>query len=225
MAVTQNFENEASMKTGRTGGLPYVGIGFDGAMSEARVYVNGEQVCFWPYGYSSFWCDVTDVLTDGDNVLAVRLENLPQSSRWYPGAGLYRNVHLITTGDVHIPVWGTRVTTPDVDSLSASVRIETKVENADGKDLLYVTVKVMDKDGNLCPADSREMEFSVSGAASYRASANGDPTCLYIFHKPVMPAFNGMLTVIVCSGDAPGKAILTVRAKGLRPASLDIEVR
>lgn len=93
------------MKTGRTGGLPYVGIGwyrtvfrvphgrravllFDGAMSEARVYVNGEQVCFWPYGYSSFWCDVTDVLTDGDNVLAVRLENLPQSSRWYPGAGL-----------------------------------------------------------------------------------------------------------------------------------------
>jgi len=105
VAVTQNFENEASMKTGRTGGLPYVGIGwyravfrvphgrravllFDGAMSEARVYVNGEQVCFWPYGYSSFWCDVTDVLTDGDNVLAVRLENLPQSSRWYPGAGL-----------------------------------------------------------------------------------------------------------------------------------------
>lgn len=132
MAVTQNFENEASMKTGRTGGLPYVGIGwyrtvfrvphgrravllFDGAMSEARVYVNGEHVCFWPYGYNSFWCDVTDVLTDGDNVLAVRLENLPQSSRWYPGAGLYRNVHLITTGDVHIPVWGTRVTTPDVD--------------------------------------------------------------------------------------------------------------
>ena len=97
--------------------------------------------------------------------------------------------------------------------------------DADGKDLLYVTVKVMDKDGNLCPADSREMEFSVSGAASYRASANGDPTCLYIFHKPVMPAFNGMLTVIVCSGDAPGKATLTVRAKGLRPASLDIEVR
>ena len=88
VAVTQNFENEASMKTGRTGRLPYVGIGFDGAMSEARVYVNGEQVCFWPYGYSSFWCDVTDVLTDGDNVLAVRLENLPQSSRWYPGAGL-----------------------------------------------------------------------------------------------------------------------------------------
>ena len=97
--------------------------------------------------------------------------------------------------------------------------------DADGKNLLYVTVKVMDKDGNLCPADSREMEFSVSGAASYRASANGDPTCLYIFHKPVMPAFNGMLTVIVCSGDAPGKATLTVRAKGLRPASLDIEVR
>ena len=112
------------------------------------VYVNGEQVCFWPYGYSSFWCDVTDVLTDGDNVLAVRLENLPQSSRWYPGAGLYRNVHLITTGDVHIPVWGTRVTTPDVDSLSASVRIETKVENADGQSLLVCT-DIISPDGEV----------------------------------------------------------------------------
>lgn len=61
---------------------------FDGAMSEARVYVNGKEVCFWPYGYNSFYCDVTDVVhADGkENMLAVRLENKPQSSRWYPGA-------------------------------------------------------------------------------------------------------------------------------------------
>ena len=101
VAVTQNFEKKASLKTGRTGGLPYVGVGwyrrtfdvpagkraellFDGAMSEARVYVNGVEVCFRPYGYSSFHCDVTPFLTpDGKgNVLSVRLENRPQSSRW-----------------------------------------------------------------------------------------------------------------------------------------------
>lgn len=72
--------------------------GFDGAMSEARVYVNGKEACFWPFGYNSFHCDITELLhKEGkDNVLAVRLENRPQSSRWYPGAGLYRNVHLIT---------------------------------------------------------------------------------------------------------------------------------
>lgn len=104
VAVTQDLEKQASVKTGRTGGLPYVGVGwyrtafdapadkqgtlvFDGAMSEARVYVNGKEACFWPFGYNSFHCDVTGLLNaDGkDNVLAVRLENRPQSSRWYPG--------------------------------------------------------------------------------------------------------------------------------------------
>lgn len=104
VAVTQDLEKQASVKTGRTGGLPYVGVGwyrtafdasadkqvtlvFDGAMSEARVYVNGKEACFWPFGYNSFHCDVTGLLNaDGkNNVLAVRLENRPQSSRWYPG--------------------------------------------------------------------------------------------------------------------------------------------
>ncbi|MCM1198833.1 MAG: hypothetical protein NC308_08080, partial [Clostridium sp.] len=92
VAVTQNLETKASLKTGRTGGLPYTGTGwyrrvfdvrpgkraillFDGAMSEAHVYVNGREVCFWPYGYNAFHCDVTDALNpDGkDNILAVRL--------------------------------------------------------------------------------------------------------------------------------------------------------
>lgn len=158
VAVTQNFETDASVKTGRTGGLPYVGTGwyrcsfdapldkrttvlFDGAMSEARIYVNGHEVGFWPYGYSSFHYDITPYLNaDGkDNVLAVRLENRPQSSRWYPGAGLYRNVRLIFTSDVHVPVWGTHVTTPHVSAEFASVRIETEVRGGHGKSLRIET--------------------------------------------------------------------------------------
>ncbi|MCI6492802.1 MAG: DUF4982 domain-containing protein [Bacteroidales bacterium] len=144
-----NDDNTAVM-TGRTGGLPYVGCGwyrrsfevpqgkkvtllFDGAMSEARVYVNGKEACFWPYGYNAFHCDVTDLVQPGENILAVRLENLPQSSRWYPGAGLYRNVHVLFTEDVHVPVWGTYITTPKVCEDYASVRLETMVEGADGK--------------------------------------------------------------------------------------------
>lgn len=158
VAVTQNMEKEASLKTGRTGGLPYVGIGwyrtsfdadpekcttlvFDGAMSEARVYVNGKEACFWPCGYNSFYCEVTGLLTeDGkNNVLAVRLENRPQSSRWYPGAGLYRNVHVVTTNLIHVPVWGTQLTTPHVKEDFASVCLKTTVVNADTTELTVVT--------------------------------------------------------------------------------------
>ena len=74
---------------------------------------------------------------------------------------------------------------------------------ADGKDLAYVTVKVVDKDGNLCPADNRQINFSVKGTGKYRAAANGDPTNLEQFHLPKMHAFNGMLTAILQAGDAP----------------------
>ena len=126
VAVTQNGETEETWKTGRTGGLPYVGKGFykttinvpdtagrsiallfDGAMSHAHVYVNGKQVAYWPYGYNSFYADLDGVVRPGENQVEVSLENLPESSRWYPGAGLYRNVHLIDRDKTHIPVWGT----------------------------------------------------------------------------------------------------------------------
>lgn len=167
VAVTQNFETQASLKTGRTGGLPYVGIGwyrttfhstpgkqttliFDGAMSEARVFVNGKEACFWPCGYNSFYCDVTSLVNeDGkNNTLAVRLENRPQSSRWYPGAGLYRNVHVVTTEKIHVPVWGTQITTPYVKDEYASVCLRTTILNAEKTELTVVT-DIMDADGQV----------------------------------------------------------------------------
>jgi hypothetical protein len=170
VAVTQNFEKQASVKTGRTGGLPYVGVGwyrttftvparkqatlvFDGAMSEARVYINGQEACFWPFGYNSFHCDVTPyIYKDGKpNTLAVRLENKPQSSRWYPGAGLYRNVRLLTTEPVCVPVWGTQLTTPHVSDKYASVRLRTEVANAGNKHIRIVT-EIISPDGKVVAA-------------------------------------------------------------------------
>lgn len=167
VAVKQNFETQASLKTGRTGGLPYVGIGwyrttfesepnknttlvFDGAMSEAHVYVNGKEACFWPCGYNSFHCDVTNLVNaDGkDNVLAVRLENRPQSSRWYPGAGIYRHVRVVSTEKIHVPVWGTQITTPHVKDDYASVCLRTTILNSD-KTLLTVTTDIIDSEGNV----------------------------------------------------------------------------
>lgn len=162
VAVTQNGEKVATWKTGRSGGLPYTGVGwyrtrfdvpdfsqdkcvsllFDGAMSEARVFVNGQEAIFWPCGYNAFHCDVTDLIhKDGkDNQLSVRLENREQSSRWYPGAGLYRHVHLITTHRTHIPVWGTYLTTPHVEKDFATVRLQTTVATRKGTNLTVKTV-------------------------------------------------------------------------------------
>lgn len=168
VAVIQNGENVASEKTGRTGGLPYVGKGayrrnldvaegtldgrrhillFDGAMSEAQVFVGGEKVCFWPYGYNSFWCDVTDFLKEGSNELAVLLENRPQSSRWYPGAGLYRKVRHLTLPAIHVPVWGTYVTTPYIGPDYATVSVRTKVEGAADGDVLTLRTRITDAQG------------------------------------------------------------------------------
>jgi len=171
VAITQNSESVATVKTGRTGGLPYIGIGwyrnvfdvdnfadrskrvtllFDGAMSEARIYVNGKEAIFWPFGYNSFHCDITDLLNaDGkSNVLAVRLENKPESSRWYPGAGLYRNVHVVVTDKIHVPVWGTYITTPFVSKEYASVNLKTEIENSNGQDIRIVT-EIRDADNNI----------------------------------------------------------------------------
>ena len=168
VAITQDGQKEAMEHAGRTGGLPFVGAGwyrlefkaegfgegkrasliFDGAMSHARVYVNGEEVGFWPYGYNSFHFDVTDYLKAGEvNELAVRLENKPESSRWYPGAGLYRNVHLVVTEDVHIPVWGTQLTTPRVSKDIARVELRTKVEGHNAGDDLYIYTEIIDAAG------------------------------------------------------------------------------
>ncbi|MDE7386414.1 MAG: DUF4982 domain-containing protein, partial [Muribaculaceae bacterium] len=167
VAITQDGEKTASTKSGRTGGLPYMGTGwyrtmfdatpgrmvsllFDGAMSDAHVWVNGHYVGAWPYGYNSFHFDVTPYLNSDrrDNVLAVRLENLPFSSRWYPGAGLYRNVHVIETDSVHIPVWGTCVTTPHVGSDFATVKLLTTVLNSADRDI-EVTTDILSPDGEV----------------------------------------------------------------------------
>ncbi|WP_287642189.1 beta-galactosidase GalB [Bacteroides sp.] len=178
VAVTQNLETAASVKTGRTGGLPYVGVGwyrttfeapagklvslvFDGAMSEARVYVNGQEVCFWPCGYNSFHCDVTPYLNKegAKNQLAVRLENRPQSSRWYPGAGIYRNVRVVATEDVHVPVWGTQLTTPHVSAEYASVCLKTTVEGAGTKDVRILT-QILSPEGEVVASKDNTMKIN-----------------------------------------------------------------
>lgn len=102
----------------------------DGAMSYAAVWLNGEIVGGWPYGYASFRLDLTPYLNfDGKDQLAIRLDNPLDSSRWYPGGGIYRNVWIIKVQNVQVGQWGTYVTTEDVSEAGATVRLALRVEN------------------------------------------------------------------------------------------------
>ena len=182
VAITQDGQREALEHAGRTGGLPFVGVGwyrlkftaegfeqgkraillFDGAMSHARVYVNGVEVGYWPYGYNAFHFDITNYLNvEGENELAVRLENETDSSRWYPGAGIYRNVHLIVTEDAHIPVWGTQVTTPKVMSELAQVVVSTKLSTPEGvvRDNFRIVTEIIDPKGEVVATDESRLSI------------------------------------------------------------------
>lgn len=181
VAVEQNGETEKTVKTGRTGGLPFIGKGeyrttfelpdtagrsvslvFDGAMSNARVKVNGKDVMYWPYGYNSFYVNLDGVARPGKNELQVNLENYEKASRWYPGAGLYRNVHLVETDRVHIPVWGTYITTPIVTPEQATVNLRMKIAGAKQTDewpygeKIMVNTVIIDPQGKEVASDNSE---------------------------------------------------------------------
>src|SRR5262245_53973101 len=120
----KHFEVDASEKDRRL----YLDI--DGAMANATVWLNGQFVGGWPYGYASFELDLTPYVQFGaDNVIAIRLDNPPDSSRWYPGGGIYRNVWLVKTAPVHVSHWGTYVTTPEISKAAATVDLKVTIQN------------------------------------------------------------------------------------------------
>lgn len=180
VAIAQDGQKEAMEHAGRTGGLPFVGVGwyrldfeapafakgkkatlvFDGAMGHARVYVNGKEAGYWPYGYNTFYLDVTPYLNaEGKNTLAVRLENEVESSRWYPGAGLYRNVHLIVNEEAHIPMWGAQLTTPVVEDNFARVHLNTSWVMPEGKSpsSYRIVTEIKDADGKVVSKESKQL--------------------------------------------------------------------
>ena len=184
LAIAQDGQKEAMEHAGRTGGLPFVGTGwyrrsleipsdlgdrrvflrFDGAMSHARVYVNGKEVGYWPYGYNTFAFDITSFVRPGEaNTLAVRLENKHESSRWYPGAGLYRNVHLTFTSPVYVPLWGTQIQTPTIEASRAYVDVRTRIAGLStlaGRPL-QVKTKILSPEGKVVA--QREEEIQSAG--------------------------------------------------------------
>lgn len=168
VAIEQNGEKEASEKTGRSGSLPWIGAGwyrttftvdknyprailnFDGAMAEPEVYVNGQKAGEWKYGYNAFNIDITPYIKkDGSkNTLAVHLQNLEESSRWYPGAGLFRPVTLIQTQKEAIEQWSVEANTLDLNSTTATEQFKAKAVGLDPNKKYAIEFHIETKQGN-----------------------------------------------------------------------------
>ncbi|MDQ8205035.1 glycoside hydrolase family 2 TIM barrel-domain containing protein [Pelagicoccus sp. SDUM812003] len=138
---------------------------FDGVMANPTVYLNGEAVGSWIYGYNSFHIDATDAANfGGENVLAVHVDTQAHHSRWYPGAGIYRKVSMRLVDPVHIPYWGVAVTTPRVEGDEASVQVDVELANETGKaQSAEVVVEILDPLGEVVRAETRAVEVPVAG--------------------------------------------------------------
>ena len=171
VAIEQNGEKEATEKSGRSGALPWIGEGrykttfrvpsaykhaelvFDGAMAEPTVYVNGKKAGYWAYGYNTFRVDATPYLNGGDNLVEVSLKNVEESSRWYPGAGLYRPVKLVLTGAARIDPWRTYFRTLSIDGDKAEVEVSTKTQGGGA-----VEVSIINRQGHVVAAAHNDVD-------------------------------------------------------------------
>lgn len=181
VAIEQNGETEKTEKSGRSGALPWIGRGFykttvnlrsvpktavlefDGAMADPHVYINGKLAGHWVYGYNAFRVDARPYLKKGKNEISVSLNNREESSRWYPGGGLYRPVALVTTADeAHLNPWGCWFRTESIGDGKAVVSVCSNVECVDKT--LAVETQLLGADGKVV-AQKRYGDFNAEGNA------------------------------------------------------------
>lgn len=206
VAITQNGETEATEKSGRSGALPWIGEGwyrttveipagydaaelvFDGAMAEPRVSVNGKEAGYWAYGYNAFRVDVTPFLSNPPSSITkeldinVQLQNLEESSRWYPGAGLYRPVKLVLTQKTHIDDWSVFVRTMGIADGKAIVEAETKVINA--RKEMVAEMTLIAPDGKTIPSGNKRIEADGKVYATFTVDNPQlwSPETPYLYH-------------------------------------------
>lgn len=177
VAIEQNGEKEKSEKSGRSGALPWIGEGmykmnlqlpkgykravlvFDGAMSQPVVSVNGKEAGRWAYGYNAFRIDITPFIQFGkNNLIEVHLNNVEESSRWYPGGGLYRPVSVELYGNENFSTWDTFVRTLKANRQEAEVEVNALLEGKIGKSGKTV-IALLDEKG------TKVAEQTILGAA------------------------------------------------------------
>jgi len=156
-----------------------ISIEFDGVYMNSEIWINGQSLGKHPNGYISFYHDLTPYLKKGENVIAVKVDNSIQTnSRWYSGSGIYRHVWLNITNPVHVSEWGTFITTPFVDSLSAMVAVKTKVENnLTSTQSAVLNALVIDNTGNVVAETETPIIISAGGQEEINQFINvGNPS-------------------------------------------------
>lgn len=214
VAIEQNGETEATEKSGRSGALPWIGEGhyrrtltipagcehaeliFDGAMAEPVVFINGQKAGYWAYGYNAFRVDITPFIKDGDNLLEVDLKNVEESSRWYPGAGIYRPVTLLLTQQTHLDDWSIYVRTVSQKDGKAVLEVEGKVikPNQD----MSANVALVSPDGHTAVADR---DIRINGDGSFHTTLNVEGAKWW---TPETPYLYKLITTIA---DSKGKVV------------------
>ena len=214
VAIEQNGETEATEKSGRSGALPWIGEGhyrrtltipagcehaeliFDGAMAEPVVFVNGQKAGYWAYVYNAFRVDITPFIKDGDNLLEVDLKNVEESSRWYPGAGIYRPVTLLLTQQTHLDDWSIYVRTVSQKDDKAVLEVEGKAikPNQD----MSANVALVSPDGHTAVADR---DVRINGDGSFHTTLNVEGAKWW---TPETPYLYKLITTIA---DSKGKVV------------------
>lgn len=212
VAIEQNGETEKTEKSGRSGSLPWIGEGhyrttlrlpkgysravlmIDGAMSQPVVTINGKEAGHWAYGYNAFNIDATEYLKfDGSaNEIRIDLKNVEESSRWYPGGGLYRPVRLLLTGKCQFEPWETVVRTLSADRSEANISISANLQNATKNTV--VKAEVLDSEGKVVASHDINTK---TGCISVPSMAVANPK-LWSPESPYL--YTLRLTALDCKG-------------------------
>jgi beta-galactosidase len=231
---------------GETGKLPWWGVGWyrkhfsvpsadagrriyldiDGAMSHAAVWINGHYVGGWPYGYASWRVDLTPWVKPGaQNVVAIRLDNPPDSSRWYPGGGIYRNVWLVKTAPLHVAQYGTYVTTPRVTAEAATVDVRATLQNDAGDTRAQVATEIYALDAAGKRTGEPVARQEASGAVKLSTGRQAEISQTLTIPQPrLWSVASPQRYVAVTTVSADGKVVDQVETPfGIRNITLDPE--
>ncbi|MBN2237781.1 MAG: DUF4982 domain-containing protein [Bacteroidales bacterium] len=178
-AISKPFDEDGD---GNTGKLPWKGEAWyrlkiqipekdagqrfvllaDGIMAFPEIYVNGNLVGKWDYGYNSFYIDITKAILPGvENTIAIHVDTRKHQSRWYPGAGIYRKIQLLTLNPIHLKIWGTKITTPIIKKHYSDVRIASTIQNTSSSETkLRIVQSILNKEKQ--PVTSKEMQFDLA---------------------------------------------------------------
>lgn len=185
---------------------------FDGVYMNSTVYLNGKELGHRPYGYSTFQYDLTPYLNDGENVIAVKVDNsLQPSGRWYTGSGIYRNVWLSVKNMVHIPLWGIHVQTPEAKEEMSVLSIETKLQS--GKDIpVFIIQSLYSSEGE--NVSENELQLDIKAGASPVLQTLSVPHAK--LWSPASPYLYKLETIVTSNGEIVDKQITQVGFRSIK---------